>query len=206
VPDTPPDRIDADDNWVGGYYELALELGERDDARLEAAFHSMRELAQVDSFWAHVNLKPSKYESVSPTLSSLLQFALIRGTLKLPNGRMVVCGLNAVREEAEPPHYAPDWLVLGVPLGALIKIEPRVGGYPFGSYDSSLAWRQPIDEWLAVIGSQIFATTNFRLGLIGMETSGEAYSDRLENGIPAKRSFGYLWPEDGKLRYFPATE
>ena len=205
MPDSPPDQIADDDNWIGGHYQLALELGDRDDARLEAAFEAMREFAHVEDAWAHVELQPSRYEPVAPTVASMLQVGLLRGSLVLPTGRPIVCGLHAVREEAEPLFYAPDWLVLDIPLGALIKVDARVGGYPFGSIEGSLEWRRPIDDWLAEVGAHVFARTSFRLGLIGMEGSGEAYSDRLEDGIPAERWIGYLWPEDGQLKYFPAT-
>lgn len=199
------DQIDDDDNWIAGYYELALELGERDDARLEATLQLMRELAKIDGCWALTGLEPSRYEPVSPSLTSLLSFGQLRGSFALPTGERVVCSVVAVREEAEPPFYAPDWLALCIPLGALIKVEPRVGGYPFGSFEGSLQWRRPIDDWLANLGSKVFRATAFRLGLIGMEASGEAYSDRLPDGIPQERSIAYLWPERGEVRYFPAT-
>ena len=206
MPALPADRIDDDDNWIGGYYELALELGERDDARLEEAIGSLRNLAAIDGCWVLVGLKPSRYEPASPSLTSLLRFGQLRGALELPTSQRVVCGMVAVREEKEPPFYAPDWISLCIPLGALVKIEPSVGGYPFGSLDGSLQWRRPIDDWLAEIGSQLFATTSFRLGLIGMEPYGEAWSDRLDDGIPTERSIGYLWPTHGELKYFPATQ
>ncbi len=201
----PPDQIDDDENWVGGHYELALELGPRDDSRLDQAYKALIELTGFEGSWALTSLEPRRYGPIPTSYESLTSFPLMRGRLYLPSGRRVVCGLNVVREEAEPPFYAPDWLVLDIPLGALTKVEARVGGYPFGETIASLEWRRPLDDWLADIGRQIFRRVKFRLGLVGMEVSGDASSDRLESGIPADRPFGYLWPTDGELDYFPAT-
>jgi hypothetical protein len=69
----------------------------------------------------------------------------------------------------------------------------------------TLQWRRPIDDWLADIGSRAFATAPFRMGAIGGEFGFDINSDHLRNGIPKDHGFAYLWPEHGRITYYPAT-
>jgi hypothetical protein len=175
VVEAPADQIEADDNWIGGHYELALELGIRDDARLETAFNVLIGLTGMEGAWALTSVNPSAVEAVQLTLASTLQFGLLRGQVRLPTGERVVCGVHVVREEAEPSFYDPDWVVFDLPLGALIKIEPRISGYPFGDTAESLGWRTSLDDWMVGIARALFDQVAFKLGLVGMECSGDAY-------------------------------
>ncbi len=101
----------------------------------------------------------------------------------------------------------PDWLVLYVPLGALARIDVRVGGFPFGdeSGAASLSWRRPLDAWLAEVGTRIYSEVPFELALVGLESLGEIHADELQVGIPKVRMHGILTPMNGKLRYYEAT-
>lgn len=87
----------------------------------------------------------------------------------MPNGNRVVCGCTAVREDD-----GADWLDFLLPLGALGRANPQVGAFPFGDDggEASLAWRHPIDPWLASIGARVYERVAFELGLIGFEASG----------------------------------
>jgi hypothetical protein len=203
--EAPADQIDADDNWIGGHYQLALELGSRDDARLETAFNALIGLTGMEGAWVLTSVNPSAIETAELNVASTVQFGLIRGQIRLPTGERVVCAVHVVREEAEPSFYAPDWVVFDLPLGALIKVEPRIGGYPFGDTAGSLGWRTRLDDWMVGIARPLFVQVAFRLGLVGMECSGDAYSDRLADGVPERRPFGYLVPGGAGLTYFPAT-
>jgi hypothetical protein len=62
-----------------------------------------------------------------------------------------------------------------------------VGGYPFEpDVANSHQWRDVIDPWLAVIGSQVYDHVAYRLGLIGFDVSGEMHADDIvASGVPA---------------------
>ncbi|MBB4966754.1 hypothetical protein [Saccharothrix violaceirubra] len=189
-------------NWDGGFYELALELGPGGDARLGRALTALGKAAAVPNWYGSRDREPHEQVPVGCTLDSLRRYRHLRGIATLPAGTPVVCGLVAIREES-----GIDWLAFHLPLGALGSADPRVGGFPFeddGTF-THLAWRQPIDNWLADIGRQVFADVGYSLGLIGLEASGEAYATDVTDGPPGHRGVGYLIPTDDEIRYWPAT-
>jgi hypothetical protein len=65
-----------------------------------------------------------------------------------------------------------------------------VGGNPFGDFDESLQWRRALDDWLAELGRHVYENVRFRLGLVGMEVSGEIYAGQLASGVPTTRVYG----------------
>ncbi len=100
-----------------------------------------------------------------------------------------------------------DWLVLYIPLGALARVDVRVGGFPFGDDGgaASLSWRRPIDTWLAEVGTRIYSEVPFELALVGYESLAEIDAHELRGGVPKVRMHGILAPMNGKLRYYEAT-
>lgn len=99
-----------------------------------------------------------------------------------------------------------DWLTLYLPLGALSRVDRRVGGFPFGPAGgpSSLTWRASLDTWLREVANEVFRQVDFRLGLIGFEVDHTTAADL--NGVaPEQRWHGYLLPTDGRLEYTPAN-
>jgi hypothetical protein len=192
------------DNWYGGFYELALELGDPSDARLEAALGVVWSAAEVEGCYGSHLIAPSEQETVPCTLASLLRFGHLRGVVRLPNGAPLVCGVVAVREDD-----GADWLDFYLPLGALGRAEPRSNEHMVGDPSdgsASLNWRRPIDDWLAGLGARVYAAAGFRLGLIGNEVSGATDAAAIAGDPPARRRIGYLIPSDGNVRYLPATE
>jgi hypothetical protein len=192
------------DNWHGGFYELALELGDTSDGRLEAALGVLWSAAGVQGCYGSRQIASSDQQAVPCTLASLLRFGHLRGVVQLPNGAPIVCGVVAVREDD-----GPDWLDFYLPLGALGRAEPRsneqmVGDPLDGS--ASLTWRRPIDDWMADVGARVHAAAAFRLGLIGNEVSGLTDAATIAADPPTHRRIGYLIPSDGQVRYLPATE
>ena len=196
-------------------YELALELGYRDDTRLEAALLAIWKVAGIEGCVA-------QDAPVPLSLASLLQFRSLHGSLMLPDGDHVACYVTVLRlgdaevsgealtssDPATSP-YAPDWLYLSLPLSELAKIDPRVGYWPnsfAGEKDDSSEWRRPLDDWLAEIGTQIYMTVRFRLGLVGYDAAMEDRSDWLTRGIPPRRQLGYLWPDGYGVSYHPAND
>lgn len=192
------------DNWHGGFYELALELGDTSDTRLDAALSVLWSAAQVEGCYGSGAIAPSEQPAVPCTLASLLQFGHLHGVVRLPNGAPIVCGAMAVRED-----NGHDWLDFYLPLGALGRAEPRSREHMAGDPDdgsASLTWRRPIDDWMAGLGSRVYAATGFQLGLIGNEVSGSTDAATVAGDPPTRRGIGYLIPGNGNLRYLPATD
>jgi hypothetical protein len=89
-------------------------------------------------------------------------------------------------------------------MGALSSAY-AVGGYPFDE-GKGKDWRVPLEDWFAGIGETVYQTAKFKLGLIGLEVSGETNAKVVSaNGIPKDRITAYLWAETDRLRYYPTT-
>ncbi|WP_211593339.1 hypothetical protein [Microbispora sp. H10836] len=197
-----PTAFTDSENWSGGYYELAIEIGDTSDERLQLALSALWRAAAIDGCFGRRDREPKEQDEVPCTVSSLAEFFHLRGTVTLPTGRRVVCGCVAIREED-----GPDWLDFYLPLGALERVDERIGGFPFDedSGEASLSWRRGLDDWLAAIGTSVFDEVQFQLGLIGFETSGSVDSGQLGGTAPEERWMGYLIPTDGGLRFDPAN-
>lgn len=188
-----PTRLDDAGNWVGGGYELALQLGPPDDARLEHAAGLLWRLAGVVGSPTESALAE---ESPPPSLDQ----GHARGVVTMPDGPRVVCRGFVHRDDAG----GDDWLVLYLPLGALERADRRVGGYPFGDVRDSLSWRRPLDAWLASLAERLLEDVAFRVGLIGFDVFGDIEADDLTGGIPSDRWYGAVVPHLTP-RYLPAT-
>ena len=202
------DFVDAE-NWQGGFYELAIELGPYSDARLQIALARVWADARLEGCYGERNRQPGDQPRVEPTVAALDTSGHLRGLATLPNGARAVCGTVAARG-LDDRH---DWLDVYLPLGSLARADERVGAYPFGAAMTigdetpsrdSLMWRQPLDAWLAEIAASIFQVVPFRLGLIGFETSGATTADELTR-LPEERYITYLLPEGNDLVVCPAT-
>jgi len=94
-----------------------------------------------------------------------------------------------------------DWLDFYIPLGALSRADARVGAFMGESGIKTLAWRLPIDEWLAGMGRRIYQSAAFDYGLIGFEVAGK--------DLPAtddeERYISFLVPVEGNVHYLAAT-
>jgi hypothetical protein len=196
-------RFSDPETWGDGFYELAIELGRRSDSRLDASLQSCWGYAGLDGCYARRDIDPSSQASVCPTLSELGRTGHLYGFAALPDVGQVPCGTTVVREE----EALIDWLVFYIPLGALSRVDQRVGGYPFGpdSGVDSLIWRYPIDAWLAGLAQHIYNSVPFALALMGYEVSGDVSSTQLAEGIPPTRYYAIAHASGGQLAYFPAT-
>jgi hypothetical protein len=200
VPD--PAAFTDPENWYGGFYELALRIGDRDDERLQHAVSALWSAAAIAGCYGSADQEPADQESLPATVAALREFGHLRGTMRLPAGRPIVCGCLAFRYDD-----SPDWLTFYLPLGALARVDRQVGGYPFSpdSGPASLAWRSPLDAWLAQIANKVFGDIDFQLGLIGFELDGDHLAANLNGTAPEQRWVGYLLPVDGQLLYAPAN-
>ncbi|WP_326557831.1 hypothetical protein [Micromonospora sp. NBC_01796] len=162
-----PASFTDEENWSGGFYELSIELGDLDHQGLQRALTALWRAASIDGCYGSRDHEPGEQAEVPCTVSSLATFGHLRGTVHLPNGHRVVCGCVILGGDEDP-----EWLDFYLPLGALARVDPRIGGFPFDSRsgEDSLVWRRPLDDWLAAVGTTIFREVPFRLGLIGFET------------------------------------
>jgi hypothetical protein len=176
------DDMSYDENWTGGFYELSLDLGAADDARLDRA---------VRTLWRAAGASVD----VQPSAAALHEHGHLRGTLTLPSGARVVCGAFSSRYEGV------DGLELYLPLGALARVDRRIGGYPFDerSGAESLSWRAPLDRWLAGVAVAVHAEVPIHHALIGFEVDEDA------DLTSEQRYAAVLVPGTAGLDYRPAT-
>lgn len=64
---TRPDELDDAENWRGGFYELAIELGPPDDRRLGDALQVVWAEAPVDGCVTIAGHDPLRHEPAEPT-------------------------------------------------------------------------------------------------------------------------------------------
>lgn len=203
----------APDTWHGGYYELALELGPRSDERLIAAHRAVWEHPQIAGCYEDWRIEPTEQPRLDPRDDLLL--GSLYGIAHLPDGKSLPAGTFIVRESdgpngeflsvADGSELLPDWLGFYIPTGTLAAVYP-IGSWPFGSDEASRVWREPLNQWLADVGTHVYRRARFRLGLVGFEASGRTYaSDLAREGIPEERWMGYLWPEQAQLQWYPAN-
>jgi hypothetical protein len=188
---TADDMADRE-NWIGGFYELSLVLGAVEDGTLDRAVRALWRSAGVHG--CRVS-GASGFLDVEPGVSALREHGHLRGTLVLPSGDRVVCGGFSSR------YKGSDQLELYLPLGALFRADPRVGGYPFDepSGVESLSWRAPLDRWLADVAVVVHAEVPFQRALIGFEIEENV------DIVADRRSVAVLLPFSGGWDYRPAT-
>ena len=192
-----PSDIDDYSNWMGGSYELAIELGPMDDTRLERLLAEIWRLANATGpFVRPHDGGPSR--SASLNVEGLTQ--LLHGVVRLPNDQEIVCGAMAIREDG------PDCLIFYVPIGALERADARVAGFIGGHDPGSLVWRRTIDHWLADLAISAYPEAPFRFAAIGFEAFAFlAEESAAPDKIPAERHVAYVMPLDGVPHYFEST-
>lgn len=182
-------------NWSDGYYELAIEVGSNDDARIQAVLSALWSAADVHGCFGRRDREPEEQDPVPCTVDSLAEFGHLSGRVRLPTGLLTVCGCVAIRGGDE----SSDWLDFYVPLGALDKAGVAYwDGRPFFRSDV-------MDEWLAAIGTETFMSTSFSLGVIGFEVSGCTDASALAGRMPKTRDIGYLLPRGDVLHHGAAN-
>jgi len=193
-----PYSFRAADNWAGGYYELAIEVGPRSDARLQRVLTAMWSAADVQGCFGDRSREPQDQEPIECTVESLMRFGHLQGQVRLPTGQLVVCGCVAILEDGAD---TIDWLDFYIPLGALDRT-----GITYHESGQQFFRSQVLDDWLAAVGTEAFRTADFHAGYIGFETSGCTDAATLNGRMPESRGIGYLLPQDGVLRYGAAND
>ncbi|MBQ1048186.1 hypothetical protein KBX50_06875 [Micromonospora sp. C51] len=186
--------MNDDENWTGGFYELCLVLGAADDDNVDRALRSLWRAVGVQG--CHVRRADgSGFAAVEPGVAALHAHGHLRGTLTLPSGARVVCGGFLSR------YGGLDTLELYLPLGALARVDRRIGGYPFdeSSGVESLTWRSALDRWLADVAIAVYGEVPFHRALIGFEVDEDC-------GISGDQRYAaVLMPRADGLEYRPAN-
>lgn len=184
--------------WTGSYYELAVDLGPVDDARLERALVALWSHSDLAGCCLNRDREPSEQASVSP--GSVEPQSPLYGVVTLGTLGQVACATFVVREEG-----GSDWVYFAMPMGSLATVLP-VGTFPFDD-GSDLAWRSVVDDWLCRLAEHLFTTVRFRVGLVGSVDGLDGATDELlDRGAPKERWAGYLMPSGEALRWYPPTE
>jgi hypothetical protein len=200
----PTDFTD-DENWSGGHYELAIQLGRRDSESadtfvVQALEEIWGESALVGCYrdrWTSRDEQPR----VDAKPLDISEPGRLYGLASVPGIGTTVCQTTVVREtEAD----GLDWVDLGLPLGALGRVDDRVGPYPFGNTSVSGSWRGPVDDWLAGVAQRLYAAVPFLVALIGFAVSGEERD--FSGEAPVDRPFSYVVPTGRGAEYFPPTQ
>ncbi|WP_073926434.1 hypothetical protein [Streptomyces sp. CB03911] len=182
-------------NWSSGYYELAIELGSCDDARLQDVLSALWSAAEVRGCFGRTDREPAEQDAVPCSVASLTHFGHLRGQVLLPTGQLVACGCVTVRGGTE----GSDWLDFYVPVDALDRAGVAYwAGRPF--FRSAV-----MDDWLAAIGTETYGSATFSLGVVGFSVSGCTDAATLAGVLPDERDIGYLLPQDGGVRYAAAN-
>lgn len=186
--------MNDDENWTGGFYELRLVLGTADDDNLDRALRSVWRAAAIQGCRTR-GVDAAGFVDVELGTAALQAHGHLYGLLILPSGARVVCGGFVDRYEDV------DTLELYMPLGALARVDRRIGGYPFDEHSgaASLAWRAGLDQWLADIAAAVHADVPFQRAVIGFEV------DEAQDITVDKRYAAVLAPGPDGLDYRPAT-
>lgn len=174
----PADWSDPE-NHIGGFYELEINLGPASEDRMSLA---------VEPLWAAAALGRSvrrdgvnEWLDAEPSLNVLLDGSLSGAVEILGLGR-TLWRVLAFREslfddDGELIGYGEEALILGLPLGALGRLDPRVGAYPFGDVSNSEAWRAPIEAWFRGIIETLARSIVFEYALSGFEIFGDSVAE-----------------------------
>ncbi|MGV9237982.1 hypothetical protein, partial [Streptomyces nigra] len=139
-------------NWSDGYYELAIEVGSNDDARIQAVLSALWSAADVHGCFGRRDREPEEQDPVPCTVDSLAEFGHLSGRVRLPTGHPTVCGCVAIRGGDE----SSDWLDFYVPLGRVRKVasSARRAGRAASGACSRRAGRAPA-YWLYAGGRPV---------------------------------------------------
>jgi hypothetical protein len=196
-----PTAFTDPENWTGSFYELSLELGQRSDEHLDRVLRLLWREAGIVGCYGERDQDPADQVTLPASAASLQRFGHLYGCVAPPDRAPTVAACSAMNFRES------DWLTLGLPLGALARTDPRIGGFPFDpdGGPSSLAWRAGLDTWLAKVAVGIFGQVQFQLGLIGFDLAADVGAADLQGVVPDRRFAGYLVPDDDRLRYLPAN-
>jgi hypothetical protein len=189
------------DTWDGGAFEMRLVYEPHAVDTLASAFTTLWAHPSLDGCVADRFPAPALQPRVPPAVAARDRDCLWYGVATLPNGVRVGC-LSLIIVFSEPDD--PPEIHFGVRMGALARAY-SVGAYPFTD-SKPLTWRAEMSAWLVEIAGTVFTGHPFRFGMIDHEATLDGVTPNEVHEVPAVRWEGYLWPEDGRLTWYPQTE
>jgi hypothetical protein len=193
-----PLDLASEENFDGGTYDLAIELGQRDDARLDAAIRACWAGPRLEGCWTPP-LRDRSQPRIEPSLES--QQHGLEGIAAIPGFGSTLCRSSAWRYDS-----GEDWLDFWLPVGAMVSVDPRAHSLiewsyhnpsnPYEEHSAAWAWREPIDDFLVDIATRIAKAVPFRLGMIGHEVDTEDLERKsLEEPIQPREHTTLLVPD-----------
>ncbi|HVS20163.1 MAG TPA: hypothetical protein VMT18_16285, partial [Planctomycetota bacterium] len=162
--DTPICRGDylRDENWLGSYYELSLDLGPcGDDELASIALQALWQSPRLAGPWEGregFGGPASKMAFGGPGTNTTFH-----GALTMPDGSELGCRAYLIRVADES-----DWLNLSIPTSMLELRYPVT--YPLDS--TTNPWLRTADSCFVELATSIYRRAPFRLGLLGEECGG----------------------------------
>jgi hypothetical protein len=161
---SPIQRSDyvRDENWLGSYYELSLELGPcGDDELASSALQALWQFPRLAGPWdEREGLGGSASERAFGGPDSNTSFY---GVLTLPDGSALGCLAFLIRVPDES-----DWLTLSIPT-SMLELRYAVS-YPLDS--ATNPWLRNVDGCFVELAASIYRRAPFRLGHLGEECGG----------------------------------
>lgn len=108
-------------NWLGGHDELAIELGPRDDMRLDAAFRALWSSAGIEHCVESNLIEPAEQSDVSLELAQMSRAGSLHGVARLPAGATSTSDSSC----ASPRAYEPRRITSRTRPGSSRSSEAR---------------------------------------------------------------------------------
>lgn len=193
-------------NWIGGYYEAAMVLGDvrspQSDAKLRTALEHLwsNEALQACAVGDLANWQWSRTPSVHERALSDLH--RVYGVFEHRELGPIPFTSAFVREELSD---GQDWLYACVPLGSLSQSD----GYPFGDKEhtaASRSWREPLERGLAELVLSVCEVVPVKIAAIGFEFEIAGIDRDADRVGDAPRHIGYVCADSTGYRYWPTTD
>jgi hypothetical protein len=166
-----PLDLASEQNFLNGTYDVSIELGRRDDDRMDAAIRACWGDPSLEGCWTDP-FRDRLQPRVEPSLES--HHEALFGIAAIPGFGSTLCSSHALRYDDD--NGADDWLEFGFPVGAMVSVDPRANSLWEWSFDNLYeehsapwAWRKPIDDFLVDIATRVAKAAPFELGVIGHE-------------------------------------
>ena len=188
----------APNTWVGGLYELAVELPGRTDFVISQALATIWQVPVLNGCYVSNEVEPDVQKRINGW--NVPHDRHVYGIAQLPNGKSCACGTYVSDFDADGL-----WVALYLPLGSLGRAY-QIGGYPFGGWTPTIESSFiAVNTWLKEVAEAVYEDFRFIFGVIGFESGFEELKREALAGIPETRSEGLLVPEKEKLRWYPPT-
>ena len=192
------DVFTAPDTWVGGLYELALELPGRTDFVITQALATIWQVPVLNGCYVRNDVKPDAQKRINGW--NVPHDRHVYGIAQLPNSKLCACGTYVSDFDADGL-----WVALYLPLGSLGRAY-QIGGYPFGDWNPTIESSfVAVNTWLKEVAETVYKDFRFIFGVIGFESGFEELKKEALAGIQETRSEGLLIPEKDRLRWYPPT-